>query len=115
MAVPVLKMDTGRLRKTGMSNKPNSGEGGSQEVQERPLILLTGATGYVGGRMLTRLEDAGYLVRCLTRRPEELEPRIKPGTDAIFADMLDPGSLDEAMRGGDIAFYLVHSMGSAKG
>jgi uncharacterized protein YbjT (DUF2867 family) len=84
-------------------------------VQERPLILLTGATGYVGGRLLTQLEEAGYRVRCLTRRPEELTSRIKPGTETTFADMLDPASLPEAMRGGDTAFYLVHSMGAAKG
>ncbi|CAN5857708.1 SDR family oxidoreductase [soil metagenome] len=87
----------------------------AETPRRRPLILLTGATGYIGGRMLTRLEDAGYEVRCLTRRPEELAARIKPGTEAVFADILDPASLDGAMRGGDIAYYLVHSMGSAKG
>lgn len=82
---------------------------------DRPLVLLTGATGYVGGRLLGRLEEAGYPVRCLTRRPAELAPRIKPGTEAVHADVLDPDSLESAMRGGDIAFYLVHSMGSAQG
>jgi len=98
-----------------MVDDRNEVDGSSEKSQERPLILLTGATGYVGGRMLTRLEEAGYQVRCLTRRPEELASRLKPGTEAVFADMVDPASLDEAMRGGDIAFYLVHSMGSSKG
>ena len=84
---------------------------------DRPLILLTGATGYVGGRLLTRLEQAGQRVRCLTRRPDELTSRTGPdtGIEAVFADMLDPASLATAMDGGDIAYYLVHSMGMAKG
>ncbi len=80
-----------------------------------PLILLTGATGYVGGRLLTRLEKAGHRVRCLTRRPEDLRPRLQPGTEAAYADMLEPASLKQAVDGGGIAYYLVHSMGSAKG
>lgn len=79
-----------------------------------PLILLTGATGYIGGRLLGELEEAGYRVRCLTRRPDELKGRIGPGTEAVRADMLDAGSLDAAMAGGDVAFYLVHSMGLAE-
>jgi uncharacterized protein YbjT (DUF2867 family) len=79
------------------------------------LILLTGATGYVGGRLLTRLEHAGHQVRCLTRRPDELQSRIGPNTTAVEADMLHADGLVEAMRGGEIAFYLVHSMGMASG
>ncbi len=81
----------------------------------QPLILLTGATGYVGGRLLTRLEEAGYRVRCLTRRPEELEIRDTARVQAVYADVLNPEGLAEAMRGGAIAYYLVHSMGSAAG
>jgi uncharacterized protein YbjT (DUF2867 family) len=80
-----------------------------------PLILLTGATGYVGGRLLTRLEEAGHRVRCLTRRPAELQLRIGPNTAAVAADMLHPDGLVEAMQGGEIAYYLVHSMGMASG
>ncbi len=81
----------------------------------RPLILLTGATGYVGGRLLARLEEAGHRVRCLARRPEDLRPRVKSGTDVVYAEMLEPGSLKEALDGGQVAYYLVHSMGSAGG
>ncbi len=81
----------------------------------QPLILLTGATGYVGGRLLTRLEAAGYRVRCLTRRPEELEIRDASRVQAVYADVLHPEGLTEAMRGGTVAYYLVHSMGSADG
>ncbi|HYI25740.1 MAG TPA: NAD(P)H-binding protein, partial [Thermomicrobiales bacterium] len=80
-----------------------------------PLILLTGATGYVGGRLLTRLEASGHRVRCLTRRPADLQSRIGPNSTAVEADMLAPDGLVEAMRGGEIAFYLVHSMGMASG
>lgn len=79
-----------------------------------PLVLLTGATGYIGGRLLTKLEGAGYRVRCLTRRPEELEGRLGPGSQATYADMFEPESLREAMAGGDVAYYLVHSMGTAE-
>jgi uncharacterized protein YbjT (DUF2867 family) len=82
---------------------------------ERPLILLTGATGYVGGRLLARLEDLGHRVRCLARRPEELGARVGGDTEVVYADMLEPASLEDAMRGGGIAYYLVHSMGVAEG
>ena len=89
--------------------------GHQSALTDRPRILLTGATGYVGGRLLTRLEQAGHRVRCLTRRPDELNGRIAEGTEAVFADMLDADSLTPAMEGGDIAYYLVHSMGMASG
>lgn len=76
------------------------------------LILLTGATGYVGGRLLTRLELAGQTVRCLARRPEFLQARVGPQTELARGDVLDAASLPPAMRGVDVAYYLVHSMGS---
>jgi uncharacterized protein YbjT (DUF2867 family) len=76
------------------------------------LVLLTGATGYVGGRLLQELQKAGHRVRCLARRPEFLRPRITPSTEIVAADILDPQSLNEALAGVDIAYYLVHSMGS---
>ena len=78
-----------------------------------PRILLTGATGYVGGRLLGVLERSGYRVRCLARRPESLESRVAPGTEIVGGDLLDPSPLVDAMRGQDVAFYLVHSMGSS--
>lgn len=93
-----------------------SSTGSPESNQTQPLILLTGATGYVGGRLLSELESAGHRVRCLTRRPDDLRSRIEATTtEAVFADMLDPASLPPAMAGGSIAFYLVHSMGSAGG
>src|SRR5436190_8021170 len=77
------------------------------------LILLTGATGYVGGRLLSALEQHGQRVRCLARRPEFLKPRVAAGTEVVTGDVLDRHSLDDAMRGVKVAYYLVHSMGSA--
>jgi uncharacterized protein YbjT (DUF2867 family) len=80
---------------------------------DRPLILLTGATGYVGGRLLKPLEDSGTLVRCLARHPEFLRAKAAADTDIVCGDVLDPDSLRKAMRGVHSAYYLVHSMGSA--
>ena len=76
-------------------------------------ILLTGATGYVGGRLLRRLEEQGCTVRCLARRPEFLQSHAGPQTELARGDVLDPASLKPALRGVDTAYYLVHSMGSA--
>lgn len=80
----------------------------------KPLILMTGATGYVGGRLLKRLEAEGYPVRCLARRPEFLQPRVGPQTRVVAGDVLDYESLLRAMDGAAAAYYLVHSMGAAR-
>jgi uncharacterized protein YbjT (DUF2867 family) len=77
------------------------------------LILLTGASGYVGGRLLKALEAKGYRVRCLARRPEFLQPRVSASTEIVQGDVLDVASLPAAMQGIDTAYYLVHSMGSS--
>lgn len=79
-------------------------------------ILLTGATGYVGGRLLPRLVAAGHSVRCLVREPSRLQGR--PGADeaqVVAGDVLDPNSLARACEGVSTVYYLVHSMGSAGG
>ena len=77
-------------------------------------ILLTGATGYVGGRLLKALERQGHVVRCLARQPAFLQPRVGPHTEVVAGDVLNPASLDVALRGVHTAYYLVHSMGSAQ-
>ena len=74
------------------------------------MLLLTGATGYVGGRLLRRLERDGLAVRCLCRNPEALAWRVAPGTEVLRGDLLQAASLDAAFAGVDTAFYLVHSM-----
>lgn len=76
------------------------------------LTLLTGSSGYVGGRLLKALEDRGVPLRCLARRPEYLAPRVGPRTAVVRGDVLDPASLRRAMEGVEVAYYLVHSMGS---
>ncbi len=82
-------------------------------IPEKSLILLTGASGYVGGRLLRSLENQGYRVRCLARRPEILKPKVHPSTEVVAGDVLDRASLDSALRGVDVAYYMVHSMSSA--
>jgi uncharacterized protein YbjT (DUF2867 family) len=78
-------------------------------------ILLTGATGYVGGRLLTALVAAGHHVRCLARRPEALQHRAGPQVEVVDGDVQDPDSLTRALAGCEAAYYLVHSMGVAHG
>ena len=74
------------------------------------MHLLTGATGYVGGRLLRRLEKEGLSVRCLCRDPEALRWRVGPGSEVVGGDLLQPASLGAVFSGVDTAFYLVHSM-----
>ncbi|MEO8521986.1 MAG: NAD(P)H-binding protein, partial [Acidobacteriota bacterium] len=78
------------------------------------LVLLTGATGYVGGRLLAELQRRGQRLRCLARRPDELTARAAPATEVVKGDLLDRASLDAALKGVDTAYYLVHSMGSGR-
>ena len=61
-------------------------------------ILLTGASGYVGGRLLQLLEQQGYRVRCLARRPAVVQQKAGPGTEVVAGDVLDRASLDAALQ-----------------
>jgi uncharacterized protein YbjT (DUF2867 family)/ligand-binding SRPBCC domain-containing protein len=81
----------------------------------RPSILLTGATGYVGGRLLVQFEAEQRAVRCLARRPELLRRRVAPQTEVVAGDLLDADSLRRALTGMSTAYYLIHSMGTAHG
>jgi len=74
-------------------------------------VLLTGATGYVGGRLLPRLEERNIDLGCLARRPEFLESCVGPNTEIVKGDLLDPDSLRGALAGVDVAYFLAHSMG----
>ena len=80
----------------------------------KPLVLIAGATGYVGGELLKRLLDAGYAVRCLARRPEALRAKAIPGLEVVEGDVLNPHRCSAAMAGVGSAYYLVHSMGSTQ-
>ena len=72
-------------------------------------VLLTGATGYIGGRLLRHFEEAGRPVRCLARNPERVRA-TRSTTEVVQGDCLDEASLDLALAGVDSAYYLVHSM-----
>ena len=78
------------------------------------IILLTGASGYVGGRLRRALEAGGRPLRCMARRPEYLRSRVAPGTEVVAGDVLDPDSLASALRGVHTAYYLIHSMASSR-
>ena len=76
-------------------------------------VLVTGATGYIGGRLVPRLLDGGFDVRCMTRDPNRLA--LAPWRDrveVVAADALDHWTLLPALEGCSAAFYLIHSMGS---
>ncbi|MBU1341200.1 MAG: SDR family oxidoreductase [Proteobacteria bacterium] len=78
-----------------------------------PLILITGATGYIGGRLVLRLLKAGYRVRAMARSMDKIKGRSwQPSSnlELVSADLLDPESLKGALKDCDIAYYLVHSM-----
>ncbi len=78
-------------------------------------ILLTGATGYIGGRLLKILEAEKFQLRCLAREPSYLLPKVSESTEIFQGDVLNRSSLKKAFEGIDTAFYLIHSMGSASG
>ncbi|WP_068923870.1 SDR family oxidoreductase [Planobispora rosea] len=74
-------------------------------------VLVTGATGYIGGRLVPVLLDAGHEVRCVARRPERLRDLPWAGRVRVVAgDVNDPEAMRRALRGIDVAYYLVHSM-----
>ena len=81
-------------------------------MPDAKLILVTGTTGYVGGRLVPRLLAAGYRVRCLVRDPARLQGR--PWLDQVElaqGDVLQPASLVAAMREASVVYYLIHSLG----
>lgn len=82
-------------------------------ARDKPLVLLTGGTGYIGGRLLPLLERRGHRLRCLPRRPENLRPRVSGATEVAAGDVLDPDSLHTAITGVHTAYYLIHSMGAS--
>jgi uncharacterized protein YbjT (DUF2867 family)/uncharacterized protein YndB with AHSA1/START domain len=80
-------------------------------MENSKLILVTGATGYIGGRLVPRLLQAGYRVRCLVRDAERLKDR--PWSDqvqVVEGDALRPETLPPAMQGVSAAYYLIHSL-----
>ena len=80
---------------------------------EDRTILLTGATGYVGGLLLPALSRKFRHVKCMTRNPSSIAAALEDGVTAVYGDTADHDSLEEAMEGVDDAFYLVHSLGDS--
>ena len=76
-------------------------------------VLLTGASGYVGGRLLPRLEAMGVSVRCMARRPEFIKGLVGPQTEVVEGDVLRDNTLGPALEGIHTAYYLIHAMASA--
>jgi uncharacterized protein YbjT (DUF2867 family) len=73
---------------------------------ESLCVLVTGATGFIGSRLVRALVDEGHRVKAMTRRPDDYAGPADP----VAGDVFDPGTLAEPMHGVDVAVYLVHSL-----
>ena len=82
-------------------------------VEINGKVLLTGATGFVGGRLLHALTGHGIHVRCLVRSPDRLRKQLLPEEEVeiVQGDLLKDENLDEVLGGIEVAYYMVHSMG----
>ena len=75
--------------------------------------LVTGASGYIGGRLVPDLLAAGYGVRCLARDPSKLDGRPWSGDVEVAAgDAMDAAAVRRALDGVEVAYYLIHSLGT---
>ena len=105
--------DRAGLAARGSGHAPGAERGGVS--QREGLVLVTGATGYVGGRVRRALEGEGQRpLRCMARRPEYLRGHAGPRTQVVAGDVLEPASLGPALEGVHTAYYLIHSMGSGR-
>ena len=86
-------------------------EGLDLEKPNSSTVLLTGATGYVGGRLLPLLQKRGCRVRCLTRRESSESNFDALNAEVAIGNALDVESLNTALSGVETAYYLIHSMG----
>lgn len=77
-------------------------------------ILVTGATGYIGGRLVQSLLNSGYTVRVMVRDPDRLQGRSwRDRVDIVKGDVFKPNTLSDAMQGTTAAYYLIHSMSTS--
>ncbi|MCL4271384.1 MAG: DUF2867 domain-containing protein [Anaerolineales bacterium] len=81
-----------------------------------PLVLVTGATGYIASHLIPRLLERGYRVRALARQPERLKARTwYPQVEMVRGDVMEPASLLSALDGVQTAYYLIHNMSFGRG
>ncbi len=78
-------------------------------------ILVSGANGYVGSKLIPRLVASGYEVSCMVRNASRLDRRMAEGVRVVVADALKPENLAAAMQGINVAYYLIHSMSASGG
>jgi len=83
-------------------------------MPEKCNILLTGATGYIGGRLFRILKEDGFNVSCMVREWEMFKHLEEANAKIVYGDALDRESLKDVFTGIDVAFYLIHSLGSKK-
>ncbi len=91
----------------GVNEPAGDGAGG-------PRVLVTGATGYIGGRLVGRLRARGVRLRCVARDLRRLDGRRWPGVELVQGDLVDENSAGRALDDIDVAYYLVHSMASGQ-
>ncbi len=85
----------------------------STDRESDSLVLVTGATGYIGAHLVGPLKEAGYPVRAAARSPQRLSPGVRRDADEVVAaDALDPVAVAASLEGVHTAFYLVHTLGS---
>ncbi|GIG26178.1 SDR family oxidoreductase [Cellulomonas denverensis] len=103
---PVADTLTGLVPGTGPDGRPRP---------DAPLVAVTGVTGYVGGRLVPELLAAGYRVRAIARHPERLRGRPwYSDVETVTADAGDAEQIRAALEGADVAYYLIHSMGTGR-
>ncbi|MHB9030307.1 MAG: SDR family oxidoreductase [Candidatus Latescibacterota bacterium] len=73
-------------------------------------VLVTGASGYIGGRLIPELTTRGYRIRVMVRASSPEYQELWPGVEVVVADALDEKSLEKALHGVDTAYYLIHSL-----
>jgi uncharacterized protein YbjT (DUF2867 family) len=80
------------------------------EKMDNSLVLLTGVSGYIGGRLLPLLRQEGVPLRCLVRNPQKVSPQLLSETEIVQGDIREASSLEQALRGVHTAYYLIHSL-----